>query len=264
MSVPKAAILVLALSIALAPAAAAQEVGIMVEVVNQVTGTPSGGAPGPMAEADPVLLDMKIATGRDAFAAMTLGTDGALQIGARAEVTIDRATVDEATGESDSLLSVLIGKIRLALSSGFRGSVEVDTPTATIGVKGTVLAVDVADPDATTVWVEEGEVDVTSKAGGTVTVAAGFATTVRRGAPPTDPAPFDPATGAAAVRALPPEITAPQEEVPEDSPLSPAEDNLPPRRDDQPNDPSGAEPRGQAGAGEPAPNDPPPPPRDPG
>ena len=250
--------LALALALALAPAAAAEEVGVMVEVVRQVTGTPPGGTAAQMAVADPVLLDMKIAIGRDSFASMTLGAEGSLQLGANAEVTIDRAGIDAATGATDSLLSVLVGKIRLALSSAFRGSVEVDTPTATIGVKGTIVAIDVADPNAVTVWLEEGTADVTSKAGGTVAVRAGYTTTVRRGAPPTDPAPFDPESGAAAVRALPPEITAPHEDAIDDTPLRPADPQLPPRRDDRPNDPSGAQ--GQA-----KPNDPPPPPgRDPG
>lgn len=249
-----AAALVVLFALAFAPAAAAQQVGTVVEVVGQVTGTPPGGAPAPLAQGDPVVLDMKIATGADSFASLTLDPEGSLQLGANAEVTIDRAEIDAATGASSSALSVLIGKIRLALSSLFRGSVEVDTPTATIGVKGTILAIDVADPNAVTVWLEEGEADVTSKAGGTVTVRAGYFTTVRRGAPPTDPAPFDPASGAAAVRALPPEIVAPHEDVFDDSPFRPAEDNLPPRRNEEPNDPPGVAPRGEA-----SPNDPPPP-----
>jgi hypothetical protein len=244
--------LVVALILALAPAAAAEEVGTMVEVVGQVTGTAPGAAPTSMAAGDPVVLNMRIATGRDSFASLTLDPEGVLQLGANAEITIDQAEIDAATGESQSLISVVIGKIRLVLSSAFRGKAEVDTPTATIGVKGTILAAEVDGRADTTVWVEEGEVEVTSKVGGTVTVAAGYFTTVRRGLPPTDPAPFDPASGAAAVRALPPEIVAPQEEVPDDSPLRPAEQNLPPRRDDRPNDPSGAQ--GQA-----KPNDPSPP-----
>ena len=214
-----AAVLVLAL----APAAAAQRVGTMVEVVGQVTGTAPGAAPTSMAAGDPVVLNMRIATGRDSFASLTLDPEGVLQLGANAEITIDQAEIDAATGESQSLISVVIGKIRLVLSSAFRGKAEVDTPTATIGVKGTILAAEIDGRADTTVWVEEGEVEVTSKVGGTVTVAAGYFTTVRRGLPPTDPAPFDPASGAAAVRALPPEIVAPQEEVPDDSPLRPAE-----------------------------------------
>jgi hypothetical protein len=250
-------VLAAAMALALAPALAAeigaQEVGVVVQAEGQVTGTPAGGSQAPLAVPDPVLLDMRVATGRASYARMTFGSAGVLELGAGAEVVLDRSTVDAATGAEDSLLGVIAGKVRLALSSLFRGSVEVDTPTATIGVKGTILTTEVPDPDLTVVWVEEGTVDVTSKAGGTVTVTAGYSTSVRRGAAPTAPAPFDPESGAAAVRALPPEIVAPNEEV-EPPVLRPRDQELPPPRDDVPpgpNDPSGI-PVGSRG-NEPAP-----------
>lgn len=232
---------------------AAQEVGVVVEAEGQVNGTPAGGSQAPLAVPDPVLLGMRVATGRASYARMTFGSAGVLELGAGADVVLDRATVDAATGAEDSFLSVLAGKVRLALSSLFRGSLEADTPTATIGVKGTIFTLDVADPDATVVWVEDGTVDVTSKAGGSVRVGAGYSTVVRRGAAPTDPAPFDPASGAAAVRALPPEIEPPNERVePPDPRLR--DRQLPPPRNDvpSPNDPSGV-PGRSSGANDPAP-----------
>lgn len=245
--------LLAAVSVAFAPPVAAQDVGTMVEVINQVTGTPAGGSPAALAIGDGVAIEMRIETGRASFAKMTFLEGGSLDVGAEAELVIDRATVDAATGASDSLLSVLVGKVRLALSSAFSGDVEIDTPTATIGVKGTILAVEPDRSGDTTVWVEEGVVEVTSKAGGTVEVSAGYVTTVRRGAPPTDPAPFDPESGAAAARALPPEFTPPSEDVFDDSPTVPEGQDLPPRRDDNPNDPSN-DPRlggNQGGSGKP-------------
>lgn len=248
-----AAALAPALVLAAAGGLGAQEVGVVVQAEGQVTGTPSGGAEAPLAVPDPVLLDMRVGTGRASYARMTFGANGVLELGAGAAVVLDRATVDAATGAEDSLLSVLAGKVRLALSSLFRGSLEADTPTATIGVKGTIFTLDVEDPDATVVWVEEGAVDVTSKAGGTVRVTAGFTTTVRRGAAPTDPAPFDPDSGAAAVRALPPEIEPPNEDVEPPDPR-PRDQELPPPRDDvpSPNEPTGV-PVGSRGPNDPAP-----------
>ncbi len=245
-------LLTAATALALAPAFAAdlgaQEVGVIVEAEGQVTGTPDGGSPAPLAVPDPVLLKMRVATARESYARMTFGSAGVLELGAGAEVVLDRETVDAATGAEDSLLGVIAGKVRLALSSLFRGSVEVDTPTATIGVKGTILTTEVPDLDLTVVWVEEGTVEVTSKSGGTVTLTAGYSTSVRRGAPPTDPAPFDPATGAAAARALPPEIVPPNEEI-EPPVLRPRDPQLPPPRDDVP---SPNFPPGTAGSGAPA------------
>lgn len=207
------------------------EVGVMVEVVEQVVGTPSGGSPAPLAVGEPVLLDLAVETGRASFAAMTLGEHGSLQLGPEARLVIDRATVDQATGASDSLLSLLVGKIRLALSSAFRGSLEVDTPTATIGVKGTVFAVDVAPSGDTVVWVIEGEVEVEAKAGGRLRLAAGSFTTVGRGSAPTGPAPFDPESGAAAVRALPPVLGSPDDTL-TDPLLGQGFEDLPPDRGD--------------------------------
>lgn len=232
-----ATFVLLLLALCLAAPSAAQEVGVMVEVVEQVTGTPAGGSPAPLAVADPVLLDMQVATGRASYAGIALGDTGSLKLGAETRLVVDRALVDQATGASDSLLSVLVGKVRLAVSSAFRGLVEIDTPTATIGVKGTILTTAVDALGDTVVWVVEGVVEVTSKATGeTIEVEAGELTTVSRGRSPTPPTPFDPETGVAAVRTLPPPFTAPQEEL-LDSPLEPVIDDLPPDRDD----PSGQE-----------------------
>lgn len=221
--------------LATAPVAEAQTVGTMVEVIRQVTGTPPDGTATAVAVGDGVVLDTVLESGRASGATMTLEPSGSLQLGPEARLVVDRSTVDAATGASESRLSLLLGKIRLALSSAFRGEVEIDTPTATIGVKGTVLAVDVAPSGDSTVWVFEGSVEVRSKAGGeAVTVAAGELSTVSRGAPATGPTPFDPATGVAAARVLPPILTAPNEDALDDSPTRPVESEIPPRRDDPP------------------------------
>ncbi len=226
-----AATLILTAGPLLALSALGEEAGTMVEVVNRVTGAPADGQPTALAVADAVLLDMTVATERASYAAMTLGENGSLQIGPETQVVVDRATIDQATGASESLLSVLVGKIRLALSSSFRGSVDIDTPTATIGIKGTTLAVQVDARGDTLVWVVEGVVEVRSKAGGkTLLLTAGHFTAVARGAPPTGPTPFDEETGIASVRVLPAILFPPE---PEDRPPTvPLIDALAPRRED--------------------------------
>lgn len=240
------------LAAAEAGAAADSGVGMVVEAVRQVTGTPAGGSPAPLDVGSPVLLDMTVATGRASSALMTLDPDGSLALGPEARVVVDQATVDQATGAADTLLGVLVGKIRLALSSAFRGEIEIDTPTATIGIKGTTLAVEVDGRGDTVVWVLEGVVEVLSKAGGdTVRLAAGQLSTVSRGRPATGPTPFDEETGAAAARVLPPELAGPEEDAFDDSPLpSPIDQELPPRGPNDPRDPAagpGAQSGGTAG-----------------
>lgn len=224
-------------------ASAAESVGEVVWVRNQVTGTPRGGSAAPLAVADPLVLELEVATGRDSGVGMTFDPEGALQLGPEARIVIDRSAVDKATGRSQSALSVLLGKLRLALGRAFSGDLEVTTPTATIGIKGTTLTVGVAPGGDSVVWVHEGAVEVQAKAGGpAVRVEAGQLTVVAGKAPATPPTPFDPATGAAAGIALPPPLASPLEEVFDDSPLPHEIDNLPPDRGERLEDPSG---RGQ-------------------
>lgn len=199
----------------------------------------------PMQTADPVRLASRIETGPGSEVRMTFGPSAVLELGPEDQIVIDRLTVDEVTGRTEGGLSLLVGRLRLFVSRLFgAGEVEigVDTPTAALGVKGTVLEVDVDRRGDTVVWVLEGQVEVRSKAGGpTVEVAAGEVTVVRRGEPATDPAPFDPKTGATASGALPPPFTSPPEEL-QDSPTDPLIDNLPPRREPPPNRESGPPP----------------------
>ncbi|MEM7482977.1 MAG: FecR family protein [Acidobacteriota bacterium] len=215
-----------------ADAQVGEAVGTMIEVIREVTGTPPGGSPAAIAVGDGVVLNTVLESGRAAGARMTLEPAGSLQLGPEARLVVDRNTVDAATGATESGLSLLLGKIRLALSSAFRGEVEIDTPTATIGIKGTVLTVDVAPSGDTVVWVTEGVVEVQSKAGGeAVTVSAGELSTVASGLPATGPTPFDPATGVAAVRVLPPIFNPPGEDALDDSPTFTEGEQLPPGRD---------------------------------
>jgi len=171
----------------------AADVGEVVLARNDVRGTPPGGAPRALAVGNGIALGLRVDTGVDSAAKMTFDPNGSLTLGPRARVVIDSSLVDQATGRSESTLSVLAGQIRLALGKLFRGEVSIDSPTAVVGVKGTDLRVNVIDPDGTTaVAVTEGVVSVRSKSGGEVTVRAGQQTVVAPGQPPTPPAPINP------------------------------------------------------------------------
>lgn len=217
--------LLLALGIALlaallqAPAvSAAERVGGVVLARNDVQGTPTGGSAVALAVGSDVLLDMEVATGDDSAAKMTFEPRGSLTLGAEARITFDRAEVDEITGATRSWFSVLVGKIRLALTPGSPGEVEVDTPAATIGVKGTDVRIEVDRRGSTLVAVLEGEVTVTAKTGGpTITVRAGDMTVVEPGRRPTPPAPLDVSGSTQGPSADGPDFTVPQEDLP-DSP----------------------------------------------
>lgn len=222
---------------ALPAAAAAEAVGEVVLVRNLVQGQPPGAAARPLGVGDGVDLGLAVSTGRDSGAKLTFDPRGALSLGSETRLVIDRAVVDRATGRAESALSVLAGSLRLALSRVFQGEVEVTTPTAVIGVKGTDVRVEVDGPDGlTVVSVFEGEVEVRGKAGGQVRVTAGRRTVVAPGRGPSPPGPFDAAGELLSAAAGGPAFTAPQQTAYPESPLldggadfgRPREPNCPP------------------------------------
>lgn len=227
--------------------AAGDRVGEVAWVIRDVTGTPPGGAAAPLAANDPVLLAHEIATGARSGTSLAFAPRGALTLDADSRLVVDRDVYDEATGESESAVSVFLGKVRLFLSDAFRGDFTVDTPAATIGVKGTALVVGVLADGTTQVWLLEGEagdVTVTSKAGGSLLLEQGFTTTVAPGRAPTPPLPFDEESGVTAAVALPPPLP-PLPGLPDDPPVRPVLEDQPPDRGDRgpnepPLDPSGA------------------------
>ena len=227
-----AALLLAAVGVlAAVPARAQEPVGRMALVRGDVRGTPPGGSSMPMAVADPVVLDHLLETARESAAKLTLDPEGVLTLGPETRLTIDRVTVDRATGEGESVLTLLLGKIELALGSLFRGEVTVETPSASLGVKGTVFRVLVDAAGRTLVAVLEGVVEVTAKATGeTITLGAGEYVIVEPGGGFVGPAPFDPAVGTLSPSAGGPDFQVPGEDAFDLTPLLPEEQGELPRQ----------------------------------
>lgn len=102
------------------------------------------------------------------------------------QVSLDRLSLD--AGVREVVLSQKGGRIYVdaSVASGQRQRFTVQTPSATIAVRGTRFYSDVADDGTTTCGCAEGSVEVTG-AGKTVRLKPGFFTTVRPGAAPDDP-----------------------------------------------------------------------------
>lgn len=202
------AAVVLALLCVLPLPAAAQDAGQVVLAVGDVRGTPSGAAPRALGVGDGFALGYAIATGDESEALLTFDPRGSLRLYSETQVTVDRALVDNA-GRADSRLSVLVGRLRVALGSLFSGDLEIETPTATVGIKGTELLIGVAPDGTTLVAVFEGVVTVTDRTGNEITLTAGFRTMVRPGARSTPPAPIDFRAGQRRAAAEPPQLRIP-------------------------------------------------------
>lgn len=173
------------------PALAAPRVGTAVVVVRDVRGTPPGEATKPVRQGDGIALQERIATGRASEVTMTFPPGGSIQLGENSSLVVDSQTIDQKTGRTTSALSLLAGKLRLALRK-LAQAVSIQTPEAVAGVKGTVVRMLVTPLVGTFVAVDEGVVSVRSRAGGeAVDVAAGQWVLVPPGGLPTRPAPLD-------------------------------------------------------------------------
>lgn len=173
------------------PNAPAGTVGTAILVKRDVRATPPGAAARPVKPSDKIVLQTRIDTGRASSFAMTFPPGGRLDLGAESALIFDQRAVDEATGRTNSSLSIVIGKARLSLSKQ-QQNVEIGTPHAVAGVKGTVVRFVVHPIAGTFVAVDEGLVGVRSRAGGDeVDVAAGQWVVVPPGGQPTKPARLD-------------------------------------------------------------------------
>ena len=217
------------------PLAAQEEVGTVYHARGEVRGTPPGGSAADLSPGDRLVVEHEIETGDDSRTGMLFDPEGRLRIEENTRLTIDRATVDSVTGRGESALTLWIGKIELALGSLFRGEVTIETPSASLGIKGTVLRVLVDADGRTLVAVLEGVVEVSSKPPGperTVVLPAGTFTIVEPGAAPSPPAPFDPGAGTLSPSAGGPDFTVPGEDVFDDSPVIPPGQRELPRNPD--------------------------------
>jgi hypothetical protein len=193
--------------------------GRTVEARGNVLGAPPGSVEVVLAAGDPLVLDHLIATGHASAARLAVGRGGSLSLGQETRLRLDQERIDAATGLSQSTFSLLLGRLELALGRLFQGELTIETPTATLGIKGTLVRVFVDADGRTVVAVLEGLVEVTSRAGGTVRLRPGFFTVVEPQAPPIPPAPFDLRAAGLTAGARGPDFIVPGEQILVDTPL---------------------------------------------
>ncbi|MGD9614946.1 MAG: FecR domain-containing protein [Alphaproteobacteria bacterium] len=163
-------------------------------VVNTVTGTLKAQEPRVLRVGVDVFADEIVRTAEKSVARIVFQDQTRLEISPLSEVVLDRFVYDPNRSNAEVAVSIAKGIARFTTGVLSHESYKINTPAATIGVRGTTLVVRV-DERGTGVYVREGSVTVTAN-GITVVVNAGQATFVPIGAPPTAPintptAPFD-------------------------------------------------------------------------
>ena len=141
---------------------------------------------------DKVFRNEKISTDANSAARLIFLDNSIISIGANSSVTLDKFVFDPSGRNSQVALSLSKGVMRFVTGDLSKERYSIRTPTATMGIRGTILEITVAANGTTTTSVIEGEATVSS-AGKRRVVRSGFSTTVKRGKPPTRPKAIPPA-----------------------------------------------------------------------
>jgi hypothetical protein len=184
----------LLLCVLLADAAPGAGIGSPVIIVNNVTGRLQSQEPRVLRVGIDVFADETVRTAEKSAARIIFQDQTKLEIGALSEVVLDRFVYDPNRSDSEVAVSIAKGIARFTTGVLRHENYKINTPAATIGVRGTVLYLR-SDERGTSVWVEDGSVTVTAN-GVTVVVNAGQATFVPFGGMPSAPVttpspPFD-------------------------------------------------------------------------
>ncbi len=154
-----------------------------------------------------------IETGQASFAGIVFNDTSTLSIGENASVLMDEFVYDPNASTGSMVVTMAVGAARFVSGQMPSSAIKLRAPTATIGIRGTVIEVAIAANGATTVNVVEGVAVITNAAGVSVTVPAGMSTTLSPpvpGSPPPAPtAPAPPPAGFQGVMQTVPNIAQP-------------------------------------------------------
>lgn len=145
------------------PAVAAEpEVGTAVLIKKKVTGK-LGASERELKTGSRVHRNELLQTGPQAQAELKLDDNTKLALGPDAELRLDEYSVAAGSDTKTIALKLLKGTLRFLTGSNASESYKIETPSATIGVRGTVFDIYVAPEGDTLVLLHQGEVEVCSR-----------------------------------------------------------------------------------------------------
>ena len=198
--VPAASLVALGATVAcilLAPTAWAAPVGFITATQGIAQVQPGGTATwSPAAIDGEIEVDDALRTERNSSMNALLVDDTRLTLGEDTEVIVDRMLVGDLATRERSILRETRGQLRAEIGKAFGATtrLEIHTPSAILGVKGSILEI-MVNGGATTAVCVEGSCfarNIDPSISGEVQLEAGFATVIRQGQAPTAPGPPGP------------------------------------------------------------------------
>ncbi len=201
------AALLLGTGLAGAPAVAQQRVGVSSAVNPDVTGLFPGAAPRRLVLGQEVVFNERITTGPEGQTQILFVDQSTMTVGPRSDMVIDEFVYDPNAGTGKLAASLTRGVFRFVGGklSKQDNAVTMQTPSATIGIRGGLILVDLSpDGQLQVVFGYGAGVTVTGLNGLAQTITRpGFQVTVAgRGAAPSTPAPAPPGATAALLAQL--------------------------------------------------------------
>src|ERR1700743_2408129 len=136
-------------------------VGNVQAVERSAYGTPPNATKEPKREGDPVAYQELLETLARSGLLGRFADGSKLTLGADSRLLVDDFVYDPGDTHSKALISLPAGALRYVTGSMPKGQTPIDTPTATLVLRGTNVAVDAGKRD-TLLYVHEGSVSVHS------------------------------------------------------------------------------------------------------
>ena len=190
-----------------APSVAQQRVGVNSAVNQEATGISPGAAPRRLVLGQEVVFNERITTGPEGQTQILFVDQSAMTVGPRSDMVIDEFVYDPNAGTGKLAASLTRGVFRFVGGklSKQDNAVTMQTPSATIGIRGGLILVDLApDGQLQVIFGYGAGVTVTGLNGLAQTITRpGFQVTVAgRGAAPSAPSPTPPGAAAALLAQL--------------------------------------------------------------
>jgi hypothetical protein len=141
-------------------AAAADGIGAVETLANDVWGTPVGGARVVLAEAAAIFRNERLETGDGSAAAVRFIDTSKLTLGENAQAVIDEYVF--AGDASRAAMTLAKGAFRFISGQMPEKNMQLKTPTVLIGIRGTELKIDVYDDGSTELSTIEGAANIVS------------------------------------------------------------------------------------------------------
>ena len=120
----------------------------------------SGVLPDTLAEGDEIYQQAEVYTKDHGSLELTFDDSSVLTLGPNSDLVIDEFVYAPDTNTGSSALRLGKGALRMISGSIPSGNVRVDTPVATVGIRGTDFILDTRTPGNLKVWSKEGTVVV--------------------------------------------------------------------------------------------------------